>query len=132
MKKFSTIFFTIYNLFLVIVAIFNLFNFSPTALRVLLGLTALQVAFYKFTDYLAEVDKKWPPITIVTHVARNSKEVHDEFRNEVRLNLVKGLTMQLLNQELIEFEETESPDGNDSVITKATIYVIKKDDLNNN
>lgn len=61
-SKYSTIFFAFYNLFLVIVSAFNLFNFSNLSLRILLGMEAFQVALYKFFDAtqenttIAEVD----------------------------------------------------------------------------
>ena len=57
MKKYSkyfTIFFAFYNLFLVVVAAFNLFNFSNLSLRILLGMEAFQVALYKFFDATQE------------------------------------------------------------------------------
>lgn len=149
MKKISkclAIFFGFYNLFLVIIAAFNLFNFSPLMLRVLLGLEALQVAVYKFCDIMAVGDtvprcdpestvpaaeptmkivKVDAPIITLRHVTREYLETYNDFEHEIRTSMARELGEELMENGSIKFSKQEDRDNN-YVTTIAEIKVVKE------
>ena len=151
MKKISkclTIFFAFYNLFLVVVAAFNLFNFSSLMLRFLLGLEALQVAIYKFCDVIAventvprcgpestspaaeptmKIVKINAPIITLRHVTREYLETYNDFEYKIRTSMARELGEGLMENGSIKFSKQEDRDNN-YVTTIAEIKVVKEND----
>lgn len=152
MKKFSkyfTIFFAFYNLFVVVIAAFNLFNFSNISLRILLGMEAFQVAMYKFCDAMQEdttvphsgpdstssaaeptmkIVKVNAPIITLRHVTREYLETYNDFEHEIRASMARELGEELMENGSIKFSKQEDRDNN-YVTTIAEIKVVKE---NNN
>lgn len=151
MKKFSkyfTIFFAFYNLFLVVIAAFNLFNFSNISLRILLGMEAIQVAMYKFCDAMQEdtavprcgpestspaaepimkIVKVNAPIITLRHVTREYLETYNDFEHEIRISMARELGEELMENGSIKFSKQEDRDNN-YVTTIAEIKVVKEND----
>ena len=147
-SKYSTIFFALYNLFLVVIAAFNLFNFSNISLRILLGLEALQVALYKFCDVIdtditvphsgpdstspaaaptMKIVKVNAPITTLRHVTREYLETYNDFEHEIRISMARELGEELMENGSIKFNKQEDRDNN-YVTTIAEIKVVKEND----
>lgn len=147
-EKYFTLFFAFYNLFLVIVAAFNLFNFSNLSLRMLLGLEALQVALYKFCDVIdtdttvphsgpdstlpaaapiMKITKVNAPIITLRHVTREYLETYNDFEHEIRTSMARELGEELMENGSIKFNKQEDRDNN-YVTTIAEIKVVKEND----
>ena len=151
MKKFEqyfTLFFALYNLFLVIVAAFNLFNFPGPILRLLLGLEALQVAIYKICDVIdagtavphcgsestmpaaaptVKITKVNAPIATLRHVTREYLGTYNDFEHEIRASMARELGEELMENGSIKFSKQEDRDNN-YVTTIAEIKVVKEND----
>ena len=151
MKKFSkyfTIFFAFYNLFLVVIAAFNLFNFSNSSLRVLLGMEALQVAMYKFFDIMQEdttvsrcdpestspaaeptikIVKVNAPIIKLRHAVRNHIYEYREYWQEIQKKIAHDLGEEILKNGAIKFNEQKDYDG-EYITTIAEVDVVKEND----
>lgn len=151
MKKFSkyfTIFFAFYNLFLVVIAAFNLFNFSNISLRILLGMEAIQVVMYKFCDAMQEdttvprcgpestspaaeptmkIVKVNAPIITLRHVTREYLETYNDFEYKIRTSMARELGEGLMKNGSIKFSKQEDRDNN-YVTTIAEIKVVKEND----
>lgn len=134
--KYNSLFLTLYNFFLVIVAIFDLFQFSSGSLRLLLALTAFQVAIYKFVEYLED---KWPslenkpdsilnktievkaaapaPIIHIREVAVEHKEMYQEFSESIKRKLARDLGDRMLNDNLITFTVQERIPDTPEILT---------------
>lgn len=148
MKKISkclTIFFGFYNLFLVIIAAFNLFNFSPLMLRVLLGLEALQVAVYKFCDVIAvgdtvprcgpestvpaaaptvKITKVDAPTLKLRHAVRSSMYEYEMFEDDIKKSMAEDLGKEMFKNGVIKFDEQKDY-GNGYITTIAEVDVVK-------
>ena len=132
-----------------VVAAFNLFNFSGLSLRILLGLEALQVALYKFCDAMQEdttvphsgpdstspaaaptikITKVNAPIITLRHVTREYLETYNDFEHEIRTSMARELGEELMENGSIKFSKQEDRDNN-YVTTIAEIKVVKE---NNN
>ena len=119
--KYSSLFLAVYNFFLAIVAIFDLFQFSNGSLRLLLALEAFQVAIYKLFEYLED---KWSnlennpdpilnktiniettpaPIIRLREVVVEHKEMYQEFSESIKKKLARDLGERMFNDNLITF-----------------------------
>lgn len=144
-SKYSTIFFAFYNLFLVVIAAFNLFNFSNISLRILLGIEALQVALYKFCDVIdtditvprcgpdstspaaapiMKITKVNAPIIKLRHAVRNHIYEYREYRQEIQENIAHDLGEEILKNGAIKFSEQKDYDG-EYITTIAEVDVVK-------
>ena len=141
--KYSSLFLAVYNFFLVIVAIFDLFQFPNGGLRLLLALTAFQVAIYKFSEY---VEDKWPslenkpdpilnktiniettpaPIVRVREVFVEHKEVYQKFSESIKKKLARDLGERMFNDNLITFAvHTKIPDTPEILTITADAKVV--------
>ena len=148
MKKFSkyfTIFFAFYNLFLVVIAAFNLFNFSNLSLRILLGIEALQVAIYKFCDAIdagATVPRCGPESTVpaaaptvkitkvdaptlkLRHAVRSSMYEYEMFEDDIKKSMAEDLGKEMFKNGVIKFDEQKDY-GNGYITTIAEVDVVK-------
>lgn len=141
--KYSSLFLTVYNFFLVIVAIFDIFQFSNSSLRLLLALEAFQVALYKLCEYLEdkrpslenksdpilnktiEVKTAAAPIVCIREVAVRHKEVYQEFSESIKRNLARDLGERMLKSNLITFTVQEHiPDAPDILTISADAKVV--------
>lgn len=144
-SKYSTIFFAFYNLFLVVIAAFNLFNFSNISLRILLGMEAIQVAMYKFCEAMQEdttvphsgpdstspaaeptikIVKANAPIIKLRHAVRNHIYEYREYRQEIQENIAHDLGEEILKNGAIKFSEQKDYDG-EYITTIAEVDVVK-------
>lgn len=144
-EKYFTLFFALYNLFLVIVAAFNLFNFPDPMLRVLLGLEALQVAIYKICDVIDAGDtvprcgpesttpaaeptmkivKVDAPIIKLRHAIRNHIYEYKEYKQEIQKSIAHDLGEEILKNGAIRFNEQKNYDG-EYITTIAEVDVVK-------
>lgn len=111
--KYSSLFFALYNFFIVIVAIFDLFHFPNNVLRILLALEAFHVTICKLFEYLDDkrpdpalnktIDIKTAPAPII-HLKEASiehKEVYQEFSESIKKNLARNLGEKMFNDNLI-------------------------------
>lgn len=121
--KYSSLFFAVYNFFLAIVAIFNIFNFPNSALRILLALEALHVTICKLFEYLDNKQPSPPPDPVlnktvniktapapIIHLKEASiehKEVYQEFSETIKKNLARNLGEKMFNDNLITFTVRE-------------------------
>lgn len=133
--KYSSLFLAVYNFFLVIMAIFDLFQFSNGSLRLLLALTAFQVAIYKFFEYLED---EWPslenkpdsilnktievkavpaPIIHIREVTVEHKEMYQEFSESIKRKLARDLGDRMLNDNLITFTVQERIPDTPEILT---------------
>ena len=141
--KYSSLFFALYHLFLVIMAIFDPFQFTNGGLRLLLALTAFQVAIYKFFEYLED---KWPslenkpdptlnktiniettpaPIVRLREVVVEHKEMYQEFSESIKKKLARDLGERMFNDNLITFTvQTKIPDTPDILTISADAKVV--------
>jgi len=116
--KYSSLFFALYNFFLVIVAIFNIFNFPNDVLRILLALEALHVTICKLFEYLDDKRPSTPdpalnktinikttpaPIIHLKEASIEHKEVYQEFSETIKKNLARNLGEKMFNDNLITF-----------------------------
>ena len=148
MRKISkclTIFFGFYNLFLVIIAAFNLFNFSPLMLRVLLGFEALQVAVYKFCDVMAvgdtvprcgpestvpaavptvKITKVDTPTLKLRHAVRSSMYEYEMFEDNIKKSMAEDLGKEMFKNGVIRFDEQKDY-SNGYITTIAEVDVVK-------
>ena len=124
--KYSSLFFALYNFFLVIVAIFDLFHFPNGALRMLLALEAFHVTIYKLFEYLDDKRPNTPdpalnktvsikatpaPIIHLKEASIEHKEVYYEFSETIKKNLARNLGEKMFNDNLITFTvQEEIPD----------------------
>lgn len=144
-EKYFTLFLVLYNLFLVIVAAFNLFNFPGPMLRMLLGLEALQVALYKICDVIdtgttvsrcdpestlpaaapiMKITKVNAPIIKLRHAVRNHIYEYREYRQEIQENIAHDLGEEILKNGAIKFSEQKDYDG-EYITTIAEVDVVK-------
>ena len=141
--KYSSLFFALYHLFLVIMAIFDPFQFTNGGLRLLLALTAFQVAIYKFFEYLED---KWPslenkpdptlnktiniettpaPIVRVREVFVEHKEVYQKFSESIKNSLARNLGERMLDDNLITFTvQARTPDTPEILTITADAKVV--------
>ena len=141
--KYSSLFLAVYNFFLVIMAIFDLFQFSNGSLRLLLALTAFQVAIYKFFEYLED---EWPslenkpdpilnktiniettpaPIVRLREVVVEHKEMYQEFSESIKRKLARDLGERMFNDNLITFTvQTKIPDTPEILTISADAKVV--------
>lgn len=141
--KYSGLFFALYNFFLVIVAIFDLFQFSNGSLRILLALEAFQVAIDKLFEYLEnkrphlestpdpilnktiEVKTAAAPIVRIREIAVRHKEVYQEFSESIKRTLARDLGERMLKSNLITFTVQERiPDAPEILTISADAKVI--------
>jgi len=137
--KYSSLFLAVYNFFLVIVAIFDLFQFPNGGLRLLLALTAFQVAIYKFFEYLED---KWPslenksdpilnktiniettpaPIIHIKGSTIEHKEIYQEFSEDIKIKLARDLGERMLNEHLITFTIREEMPDRVTIMAEAKV-----------
>ena len=141
--KYSSLFFALYHLFLAIMAIFDPFQFTNGGLRLLLALTAFQVAIYKFFEYLED---KWPslenkpdptlnktiniettpaPIVRIKEVVVEHKEMYQEFSESIKKKLARDLGERMFNDNLITFTvQTKIPDTPEILTIMADAKVV--------
>lgn len=141
--KYNSLFLTIYNFFLVIVAIFDLFQFSNDSLRLLLALEAFQVAIYKLFEYLEDewsslenksdptlnkpinIETTPAPIVRLREVVVEHKEMYQEFSESIKKKLARDLGERMLNDNLITFTvQTKIPDTSDILTITADAKVV--------
>lgn len=127
--------FAAYNFFLAIVAAFDLFQFPRKVLLLLLLLEALQVGLYKLYDAYTikqETPSTHSPMQVtvtplhfirVKNAVRNHAYIHDVYKNEIQIEIARGIGKELLNQHLIDFDEKVE---GDFVITTGEIQVAEK------
>lgn len=138
--KYSSLFFVLYNFFVVIVAIFDLFQFSNSSLRLLLALEAFQVAIYKLFEYLEDKRFNTPdpilnktieikaapaPIIRIREVVVEHKEMYQEFSESIKRKLARDLGERMFNDNLITFTVQERiPDTPDILTISADAKVV--------
>lgn len=109
MKKFSSLFFAAYNAFLILVCIFNWFNFSTTEFRLLLALEALQVVMYKLIDYYNNKQSSPLPPPSIEHISNSITIVrkaiyhHPDEEYDIKKILARQLTDELVENNYITF-----------------------------
>ena len=138
-KSYIGAFFAAFNLFLFLIAAFNLFNLSLIAYRVLLALAALQVGLYKIEEIYNKrkqntnaapahepitITRTTKPIMSVVARSRDPKYIYGEYQEDIKERLTRKLSEQLRQQEIIAFDTIEDYD-NDFIITQAKISVVK-------
>ena len=148
MKKFEqyfTLFFIFYNFFLVIVAAFHLFNLSDLALRILLGLEALQVMIYKICDVIkvgATVPRCGPESTVpaaaptvkitkvdaptlkLRHAVRSSMYEYEMFEDDIKKSMAEDLGKEMFKNGVIRFDEQKDY-NNGYITTIAEVDIVK-------
>lgn len=141
--KYNSLFLAVYNFFLVIVAIFDLFQFPNGGLRLLLALTAFQVAIYKFSEYVEDewsslenkpdpilnktinIETTPAPIVRVREVFVEHKEVYQKFSESIKKKLARDLGERMFNDNLITFAvQTKIPDTPEILTITADAKVV--------
>ena len=141
--KYSSLFLAVYNFSLVIIAIFDLFQFSNGSLRLLLALTAFQVAIYKFFEYLEDewsslenksdptlnksinIETTPAPIIRLREVVVEHKEMYQEFSESIKKKLARDLGERMFNDNLITFTvQTKIPDTPEILTIMADAKVV--------
>ena len=144
-EKYFTLFFAFYNLFLVVIAAFNPFNFSDFTFRFLLGIEAFQVAMYKFCDVIdvsttvprcgpestvpaatptVKITKVDAPIIKLRHAVRNHIYEYREYKKKKKKNIAHDLGEEILKNGVIKFNEQKDYD-NEYITTIAEVDVVK-------
>ena len=136
--KYISLFFALYNFFLVVVVIFDFFSLPRAVLRFLLILSAAQVGLYKLLDAAeamptphsesqmerrVNIVQTTHPIVKIRHAIRNHKEIHNQFRKDIYKELAHDIGREMLEQDLIQFQELEPQ--NDYITTVAEVDVVK-------
>lgn len=136
--KYLSIFFALYNLFLVVVGGFDLFSLPREIIRFLLILSSFQVALYKLVDAaeatptphsMSQEERRVNivqtncPIIKLRHAVRNHNEVFNSCKDQIYDELARDISREMRKQDLIQFKELESQD--DFTTTVAEVDVVK-------
>jgi len=140
--KYSSLFFALYNFLLVIVAIFDPFQFTNGSLRLLLALEAFQVTIDKLFEYLEnkrphldasdpilnktiEIKAAPAPIVRIREVVVEHKEMYQEFSESIKKKLARDLGERMFNDNLITFTvQTKIPDTPEILTITADAKVV--------